>query len=53
MKFEKFAQKLQELEQEPSRTAMTKILAEIFQDASAAEAEIIAYFSLGSLFPPY
>ena len=53
MKFEKFAQKLQELEQEPSRTAMTKILAEIFQDASAAEAEIIAYFSLGSLFAPY
>ena len=53
MKFEQFAQSLQKLEKEPSRTLMTKLLAQLFTDATALEAEIISYFSLGSLFAPY
>ncbi len=53
MKFETFAQALQKLEEESSRTAMTKLLAELFADASSSEIEIISYFSLGSLFAPY
>lgn len=53
MKFIKFAQSLQKLEEEPSRTAMTKILAELFKDCSPSEIKAIAYFSLGSLFAPY
>jgi DNA ligase-1 len=53
MEFKKFAQSLQKLEEEPSRTAMTKLLAQLFEEATASEIEIISYFSLGSLFAPY
>jgi DNA ligase 1 len=53
MKFVKFAQSLQALEKEPSRTAMTKLLAELFQECSASEIQVVAYFSLGTLFAPY
>jgi DNA ligase-1 len=53
MKFEYFAQQLQKLEDEPSRTAMTKILAEVFHECSVGEINIVAYFCSGSLFAPY
>lgn len=53
MKFEKLAQAFQNLEQESSRISMTKLLADLFQEASAVEAQLIAYLALGSLFAPY
>ncbi len=53
MKFEQFAQWLQKLEKEPSRTSMTKLLAQMFSESTASEIEKISYFSLGSLFAPY
>ena len=53
MKFKECMQYFQKLEQEPSRTAMTKILAELLTQAKPEDAKIIAYFSMGSLFPPY
>lgn len=53
MKFVKLAQALQALEQEPSRTGMTKLLAQLFQDCSSSEVQIISYLSQGSLFAPY
>ena len=53
MKFKECMQYFQSLEQEPSRTAMTKILAELLTKATAKDAKTIAYFSMGSLFPPY
>ncbi|OGB85788.1 hypothetical protein A3J41_00975 [candidate division TM6 bacterium RIFCSPHIGHO2_12_FULL_38_8] len=53
MKFITFAHSLQALEKEPSRLAMTKLLAELFDECSATEIEVVTYFSLGSLFAPY
>jgi len=53
MKFKDCMKYFQDLEQEPSRTAMTKILAELLTQATATDAKTIAYFSMGSLFPPY
>ncbi|MBI2345173.1 ATP-dependent DNA ligase [Candidatus Dependentiae bacterium] len=53
MKFKECMQYFQNLEQEPSRTAMTKILAELLNQACARDAKIIAYFSMGSLFAAY
>ena len=41
------------IEQEPSRLGMTRLLAELLQQANAQEAAIICYFSLGQLVPPY
>src|SRR3990167_5370320 len=53
MKFKECATYFQAIEQEPSRTAMTKILSELLMQATAEDAKIISYLSLGSLFPPY
>ncbi len=53
MKFKDCIQYFQQLEQEPSRTAMTKILAELLTQATPEDAKIIAYFSMGSLFAAY
>lgn len=53
MKFKDCTQYFQKLEQEPSRTAMTKILAELLAESTATDAKIIAYFSMGSLLAPY
>ena len=53
MKFMHVAQAFQNLEKEPSRTSMTKILAELLGECSKSEVKIIAYLSQGSLFPPY
>ncbi len=53
MKFKECMLYFQSLEQESSRTAMTKILSELLSQAIAQDAKIIAYFSMGSLFPPY
>lgn len=53
MKFIHFAHCLQELEKESSRIAMTKLLAKLFQECSELEIQVVAYFSLGSLFAPY
>lgn len=53
MKFMTCAQIFHNIEQEPSRTEMTKILAQLLQACSAREAQIIAYVSMGSLFPAY
>ncbi|MFA5998936.1 MAG: ATP-dependent DNA ligase [Candidatus Babeliales bacterium] len=53
MKFIEVAQAFQNLEQEPSRIGMTKILAKLFAQSSKSEIQIISYLSQGSLFPPY
>jgi DNA ligase-1 len=53
MKFTQVAQAFQDLEKEPSRTSMTKILAELLHQCSKTQTHIIAYLSQGSLFAPY
>ncbi|MBP7854309.1 ATP-dependent DNA ligase [Candidatus Babeliales bacterium] len=53
MKFKVFAEFLQKLEFEPSRNAMTKILAELFDQCSPQEIKIVCYFCSGSLYAPY
>lgn len=53
MKFNDCMHYFQKVEQESSRTEMTKILAELLEKSSADDAKIIAYFSMGSLFAPY
>ncbi len=53
MKFSEVAATLERLEAESSRTEITKILAELFKQASAQEAAIISYFSLGNVQPVY
>ncbi|MCX5924012.1 MAG: ATP-dependent DNA ligase [Candidatus Dependentiae bacterium] len=53
MKFIEVAQAFQNLEQEPSRIGMTKILAQLFAQSSNSEIQIICYLSQGSLFPAY
>lgn len=53
MKFKHVAQTFELVEQEPSRTKMTVMLADLFKQATPEEAAIIAYLSLGSLNPPY
>lgn len=53
MKFIDCARVFQKLEEESSRNQMTKILAELLEQCTAKEAKIIAYVSMGSLFPPY
>lgn len=53
MKFSHVAQRFEEIESTSSRTEITKLLAQLFDDASAQEAQIISYLSCGSLFPPY
>ena len=53
MKFREVAECFNNIEKESSRLKMTKLLAELFKKATPAEAEIIAYLSLGELHPIY
>lgn len=53
MNFSHVAHIFDQIEQESARTAITVVLADLFAKASAHEASIIAYVSLGSLKPPY
>jgi len=53
MKFIEVVQAFNKIETTSSRIAITKILAELLQRATAQEAGIICYLSLGELYPPY
>jgi len=53
MKFQVISETFQTIEQTSSRLEMTKLLSELFKQASSTQAEIISYFSLGELYPPY
>ena len=53
MLFRKLAKYLQKLEGTSSRNEMTKILAELFAQASSEDARLIAYLSAGKLGPAY
>ena len=53
MKFKLVADYFSNIEQEPSRIGMTKLLAELFEQATPKEAGMLAYLSLGMLRPPY
>ena len=41
------------IEQETSRTIITTILADLFKQANADEAQFLAYFCLGKLYPAH
>jgi len=47
------AHAFQDLEKEPSRISMTKVLAVLLDQCLGVEIQIVAYLSQGSLFPPY
>jgi len=53
VKFSEVAEIFNEIEQESSRTKITKLLAELFGKATPSEASVIAYLSLGDLNPTY
>ncbi len=53
MKFSTLTESFAQIALTSSRTAITEQLAELFRKASPHEAQIIAYFSLGMLRPPY
>ena len=53
MKFSSVAQAFLALGTEPSRNTMTKVLAELYLEASPREAQIISYLVLGTLRAPY
>ena len=53
MKFKIVGEQFQKIEQISSRLKMTQLLAELFKKATPREAQIISYFSLGELYPPY
>jgi DNA ligase-1 len=53
MKFNLVAEVFNEIEQEPGRLAMTKLLADLFKKATPSGAAMIAYLSLGDLNPTY
>ncbi|MFA6066110.1 MAG: ATP-dependent DNA ligase [Candidatus Babeliaceae bacterium] len=53
MKFKTVADYFERINAESSRTAITKLLAELFDKATAHEAQIISYLSLGLLRAPY
>ncbi len=53
MDFNYVAQVFEQIEGESSRIEMTKLLAELFSDASVKEIGIICNLSLGMLRPPY
>jgi len=53
MKFSIVADYFQKIENESSRTGMTKLLAELFSHARSKEIEIITNLALGQLHPPY
>lgn len=53
MKFNEVGHYFDLIEQKSSRTAVTELLAELFEQANAREAQIICNLSLGQLHPPY
>ncbi len=53
VKFNKVAQAFQAIEQENSRLAMTRLLADVLKDATSSEAGIICNIALGRLNPAY
>ena len=53
MLFSIVAQSLQQIESASSRIVITGLLAELFREATPDESSFLAYFSLGSLYPPY
>ena len=53
MKFLELARVFNKIERTSSRIAITELLAELFKKATAREAGIICYLSLGKLYPPY
>lgn len=53
MKFSELSAVFDRIEQEPSRTGMTRLLADVFSTAAAGDCEIICNISLGQLHPPY
>ena len=53
MKFSEVSQAFAIIEPIQSRLEMTRMLAELLRQASAAEASIICNLSLGQLQPPY
>ncbi|MFH1462080.1 MAG: ATP-dependent DNA ligase [bacterium] len=53
MKFLEVAQVFDQIEQESSRTEMTKLLANLFKIATPNQASIISYLTLGELNPTY
>lgn len=53
MKFCEVAEAFNNIEQESSRLTITKMLADLFEKATANEAQIISYLSLGNLNPVY
>jgi DNA ligase-1 len=53
VKFKDVAQTFDLIERESSRTKITVILAELFKKATPHEASLIAYLSLGNIYPEY
>ena len=53
MKFLELARVFNKIEKTSSRITITELLAELFKKATAREAGIICYLSLGKLYPPY
>ena len=53
MYFKDAAHTLHQIEIESSRTVMTQLLAQLFQQATPEEAKILSYLVLGELNPPY
>src|SRR3990172_12564013 len=53
MNFSEVAHLFEQIEHTSSRLEMTRLLAQLFSEASAKEASIICYLSLGVLHPPY
>jgi DNA ligase-1 len=53
MNFKDLALAFNQIEETSSRLIITEKLAALFSDASASEASVIAYMSLGELYPPY
>jgi len=53
MKFVEVAETFNKIEEESSRTAITRLLAELLGKATPEEASIISYLSIGELNPPY
>ncbi|KKP22588.1 MAG: putative DNA ligase [candidate division TM6 bacterium GW2011_GWF2_28_16] len=53
MKFIEIAKTFELIEKESSRTEMTKLLADLFSQATPTQAAIISYLTLGELNPTY
>ncbi len=53
MLFQELSEYFNRIEPVSSRLEITRLLSELFSNASAQEAKIISYLSLGQLHPPY